>query len=405
MKGTDGSATAALSAGIVLLATVANLSLGLLTKEPCALGRSREANQLCYSDLRNLYDKEGMDTGRLPYLDPCPGEGRCDEYPVLTMYTMRAAGWATRSKLGFLYANAALLAAIALAVSWALYRRVGSRALYWALAPTLAVYAFINWDLVAVGLATAATMLFLRDRDWSAGVLLGLGAAAKLYPALLLVPFAMERLRNRRRHDAVRLVAGAVVAFAVVNVPFAIAGYDRWSTFFRFNAGRAADFDSLWHVACNRLEGDLACPWSPRLINLASWGLLVIGAGLIWRTRSRREPDFPRWLFGFPLLIVFLLTSKVYSPQYGLWLLPWFALALPNTPHFVAFGLADVAVFVTRFSWQGRLAAELGVPGAEGLDGLPIGAFQIALLVRAAVLVWMLAAWAGLGSRTRSYSL
>jgi uncharacterized membrane protein len=321
------------------------------------------------------------------------------------MYTMRLAGWLSSDRLGFIYANAVLLAPFGVAVGWALYRRVGSRALYWALAPTLVVYAFINWDLVTVGLATAGTLLFLRGRDRSAGALLGLGAAAKLYPALLLVPLAMERLRNRRSRDAVRLAASAGVAFAAVNLPFAISGFDRWSTFFRFNTDRAADFDSLWHVACNRIEGDLACPWSPGLINVASWGLLILCAGLVWRARSRREPDFPRWLFGFPLLIVFLLTSKVYSPQYGLWLLPWFALALPSTPHFVAFGLADVAVFVTRFSWQGRLAAELGVPGAEGLHGLPIGAFQIALLVRAAVLVWMLAAWAGLGSRTRSYSL
>ncbi|MGE5459194.1 MAG: hypothetical protein ACM3WR_01075, partial [Solirubrobacterales bacterium] len=68
----------------------------------------------------------------------------------------------------------------------------------------------------------------------------------------------------------------------------------------------------------------------------------------------------------------------------GLWLLPWFALALPAPSAFVAFSVADSAVFVTRFSWFGQYA---------GLGGLPIGAFQIAVLVRAAVLVWCLVEW------------
>ena len=67
------------------------------------------------------------------------------------------------------------------------------------------------------------------------------------------------------------------------------------------------------------------------------------------------EPSFPRWTLGFPMMVLFLVTNKVYSPQYGLWLLPWFALALPSMRPFVAFEVADVAVFVTRFWFFGEL--------------------------------------------------
>jgi hypothetical protein len=74
----------------------------------------------------------------------------------------------------------------------------------------------------------------------------------------------------------------------------------------------------------------------------------------------------------------------VYSPQYGLWLLPWFALALPDLRLFAAFEMADVAVFITRFSWFGELA---------GLGGLPIGVFEIAVVVRAAILLACVLAW------------
>jgi hypothetical protein len=86
--------------------------------------------------------------------------------------------------------------------------------------------------------------------------------------------------------------------------------------------------------------------------------------------------------------VVFLLTNKVYSPQFSLWLLPWFALAFPNLWLFVAFEAADVAVFVTRFSWFGRYS---GVEG--GVSGIPLGVFEIAVVVRAAILVLCVVGW------------
>jgi hypothetical protein len=91
-----------------------------------------------------------------------------------------------------------------------------------------------------------------------------------------------------------------------------------------------------------------------------------------------------RWTLGFPILVLFLLSNKVYSPQYSLWLLPWFALALPDLRLFAAFEAADVAVFVTRFWWFAELS---------GFDGTPLGAFELAVLVRALILVACVVAW------------
>jgi uncharacterized membrane protein len=244
------------------------------------------------------------------------------------------------------------------------------------------VYAFVNWDLLAAALATAGTLFYLRDRDELTGALLGLGAAAKAYPGLLVIPFVLGRIRQRRTAGAVSLVVWAGVAFALVNAPFALAARHEWLTFFRFNADRVADFDSLWYLACRPLH--LGCGLSPKSIDTYSLLLLAIAGAGLWWARRARQPSFPRWTFGFPLLVTLLLVNKVYSPQYGLWLLPWFVLALPNLPLFAAFEAADLAVFVTRFTWFGRL---------QGVGGAPLGAFQLALAVRAAVLVACLVAW------------
>jgi hypothetical protein len=56
---------------------------------------------------------------------------------------------------------------------------------------------------------------------------------------------------------------------------------------------------------------------------------------------------------------------------------------LPNLRLFVAFEAADVAVFVTRFAFFGHLSG-----GPNGwTEPFTIGYFQIAVLVRAAILV------------------
>ena len=70
--------------------------------------------------------------------------------------------------------------------------------------------------------------------------------------------------------------------------------------------------------------------------------LFLTGSALVWALRAHRFPGFPRWTLGFPLIAIFLLSNKVYSPQYGLWLVPWFALALPGLGRFLAFEIADV---------------------------------------------------------------
>ena len=381
-------ATAGASLTLVLAATLITIGAGALLKEPCASGDwsdGRQYRRLCYSDIVPLYGTEHLTGGRLPYLDTCPAtDGHCDEYPVLTMYFMRASAWASRGFGAFFHVNELLLGILALATAAMLYAMAGSRALFFALAPTLLIYAFVNWDLLAVVLAAGATLTYMRHEDRASGALLGLGAAAKLYPALLLVPFVLGRLKERERRGAISLAAWMAGIYAAVNLPFAILAPHSWATFFRFNTDRGVDWDSLWFVACSRLHGTSSCDWSPKLINLLSLVLFVAVATLLYLARRRKQPDFPRWTFGFPLIALFLLTNKVYSPQYGLWLLPWFALSLPNLRLFAAFEAADIAVFVTRFSWFGRLA---------GLGGAPIGAFQVALVIRDAILVLCLVAW------------
>ncbi|MGH2693048.1 MAG: glycosyltransferase family 87 protein [Actinomycetota bacterium] len=366
---------------LVLVATFITLALGWALRAPClgSWADGRQYNRLCYSDIAALYGSGDRDRGlsedRVPYLD---GE---NEYPVLTGLSMWVAALPATSYPTFFNWTALLMAAAALATAAVLHRLGGPRALLFALAPTLAIYAFVNWDLLAVALATGATLAYLRRWDTGAGVLLGLGAAAKLYPALLVVPFALGRLRDGSRAGAARLLGWAAGTWAIVNLPFALLGFERWSEFFRFNAARPADWDSLWFIASRQL----GFVWDMEVVNALAAAVFLAAAAGLWIRYGRRLAPGDVWRFAFPLLVAFLLTSKVFSPQYGLWLLPWFALVLPDLRLFVAFQLADVAVFVTRFQFFARL---------EGIgEGLPQWSFELAVLARAVVLVLCVTAW------------
>jgi uncharacterized membrane protein len=367
---------------VVIAATCASLFIGIALHAPCVSGdwsSGVQYRRLCYTDVLPMYEHRGLARGRVPYL-----EGR-NEYPVLIGAFMAVTGLPAGGP-GTYFAAAVLgLSAFAIVVAVLLFRLTGWRALLFAAAPTLVVYSFVNWDLIAVAFAVAGTYAFVRRSDRASGALLGLGAAAKLYPVLFVVPFAWSRWREGDRRAAGRLVGGAALSWAVVNAPVAVLAPRAWSYFFRFNAARLADWGSLWATGCRAVTGATVCGASSA-VNVGSaiaFAAGAIGVVAVW-TRRRLPP----WTAAFGLTVVFLLASKVYSPQYSLWLLPWFVLLMPDLRWFVAFELADLTVFVAHLSWQARL---------EGFGGLPLGALEAASLARAAILVAILVAYARRG--------
>ncbi len=344
---------------VLLTATICYL-LGVTWRLPCRItepGQNPDQFKLmCYSDIGLLYGSRGLQQGNVPYLD----SGNYDvlEYPVLTGWFLdlerRIAALfgapqgaelsdtqRVHSTLVFFDVNVVLLGACFLAAVWALLRTIPDRpwdVMMLAASPCVAAAALINWDLLAVALITISLMFWSRERPGWAGILIGLAAAAKLYPLFLLGPLFLLCLRSRRLHAFGVTVATAILSWSAVNLPVLLLAPDAWLHFWRFNADRGPDLGSIWYVLS--LAG-----YEIDHVNLLSNGFFLLGclavAALV--LIARRRPRLGQ--VAFLVLLAFVMTSKVYSPQYVLWLVPLLVLARPRWRDWWVFTTGELLYF------------------------------------------------------------
>ena len=212
---------------------------------------------------------------------------------------------------------------------------------------------FTNFDALATAFAIGGLLAWARRRPVLAGLLIGLGGAAKLYPLLLLGPLLVLGIRTGRLREVARTAAAAAVTWLLVNLPVLVLYPRGWSEFFRLNARRGDDMDSLYNVVKSftgwqGFDTDLGFWQPPQILNAVVLVLFVLccaAIGYIALTAPRR----PRLAqLAFLVVAAFLLTNKVWSPQFSLWLVPLAVLALPHRRILLAWMTIDALVWVPR---------------------------------------------------------
>jgi len=296
----------------------------------------------------------------------------------LTGLFMWLVGTVVSDPQDYLRVSVLLLFPLGLLTAFLLTQMAGWRALLWAGAPALALYAFINWELLVVASAVAGFWLWRRGQVVWAGLAFGIGAAFKLYPILFLVPLALERWGAGDRRGAVQGAAAGVGAFALVNLPFIVAGPTGWFATYQFHSLREANYDSVWRLGVPHL--------GPDELNLVTGALtaVLVGAALAWG--ARRAGPFPFLQVCGAIIVGFLIGSKVHSSQYALWLLPFFVLLDVRIVWWVAYSLADLTRYFGTLILDDRpgLGDTLMTTGVWARAGLLLALFVIFLRAKPA---------------------
>lgn len=202
-----------------------------------------------------------------------------------------------------------------------------------------------RFDLYPALLVMVALWLSLERRPVAAGVAVGFGVLAKLYPLAVVPALAIPWLIPL---DAGRLVRyGVAVGGSIVLIllPFvALAGTETFG-FLTYQAQRGLQVESIGGGVAvllgliNRHPADMSFGFSA--VQVAgpfadAWlaalpALTVVGFGLLgwlgWRhVRRGPVPAATAVALTFASVLVVLVTSKVFSIQYVVWIVPFAAL-------------------------------------------------------------------------------
>ncbi len=302
---------------------------------------------------------EAMTQGQVPYRDfaveyppaalpvfllPALGEGDSSDYERRFEGLMAALGVAC-----------VLLVAAVASATWA--------PLFFAAAPlALGSVMLTRFDLWPAALTVAALALLVGGRFRLGFGTLGLAAAAKLYPALLL-PVAIAHVwRLRGRREAL-ICAGAFLAVVVaVVLPFAVLSPGGVGDSFWRQAGRPLQIESLGAgllLVSHHLFGlELTMESSYGSQNLVGTGAdvlsvastLVQAAALIaiWLWYARGPAERGRLLAASAAAVcAFVAFGKVLSPQFLIWLIPLVPL-IGGRRGLAACGLLAAALVLTQ---------------------------------------------------------
>ena len=344
---------------VVLVACFVMLLGGYLLKAQCTAPQGydgRQYSRLCYNDIQPLYSIRAVADNTFPYINGSyTDDGQlingAIEYPVLTGLFLWFTGLFVNDSNAYLKVSALFLMPFGMITAYLLARMSGWRALMWAASPALIWYSFHNWDLLVVAAVVAGIWAWYRGRSIVAAICFGVGGALKLYPILFVVPLALERWHAGEKKQSAVVFGAGTGALVAINLPFMLVNFSGWWPTYDFHRLRGPNFDSIWGLLGDGSSSEwLFAPKLNLLVALLTltWFGLAFGAGW-WR--AKKDGVYPFLQVAGALLISFLLWNKVHSPQYTLWLLPFFVVLRVHVAWWLAYAVVDTVAYVSIFRW------------------------------------------------------
>ena len=296
----------------------------------------------CYSDLPALFEARGLSTNEWPFAS----DDNSVEYPVLTAMVMYVTSFAANSPVSYFNINIFFLILLFIATVIVVRKIRPEFAYLVPVAPAMIASLFINWDLWAIASMMLAIYWFDRKQYLSSAVLLGLSISTKFLPIFLLIPIVFIFWREAKIKEAIKYVAITFGIWSAVNLPFALTTPTGWWRFYKLNLDRGPDWGSIW-LALQQLGINFTN------LNYLSILLLLIALTSIAILLFELKYTPSLAAVAFFVIAAVMLASKVYSPQYVLWLTPLAVIALTNTKDLHAFWVWQTTESIYHIAiWQ-----------------------------------------------------
>lgn len=318
--------------------------------------------------------------GEVPYID------FANEYPPLALLSFLLPALVGRTLIVYTQVFAVemlLLDLLAMALIAALASRFKlpvskTLTMYTLFIAAMGPITVSRYDLLPAALVLAALYTFINGKNKSSWALLALGFTAKLYPIIIAPLFALYYLRRRQYRQ---LAAGCVTFLGVTVIlilPWLVLDAGSLLSFLKYHAERGLHSEStygsallvaqllnLTHVQAGLTFGS----WnlmSPLADGLAAVSFYITAALLLfiyawyghwlWHQSNRvvkagvpgNEAARLLLIYSTLIILAFLLTNKVLSPQYLVWLCPLLPLVIGERDYWVWALFALVGV-ITQF--------------------------------------------------------
>ena len=193
-----------------------------------------------------------------------------------------------------------------------------------------------RYDPIPTFFAFAALVAWQGRRPGLGGVCAGLGVLIKLFPGFALLPQITRDWRGIGSAGwRARVGLGLTVGLGMV-AWFLVGGSGAWASI-RYHADRRIEIEAvfasliccaaailgqapiiLYNFGAYHLVGDLPDLFALLSLPLLGCALVIVASGV---TRESGDADLARASLG--CLLAFVVTNKVLSPQYLIWLIPF----------------------------------------------------------------------------------